>query len=255
MSGKTQETLVTGQFGPRAAAYVASAVHAAGPDLEALAALATGHSTAKVLDLGCGGGHVGFHVAPHVGEVVSYDLSEEMLRAVAGEAARRGLGNLAVRQGAAEKLPFSDGSFDFVFSRYSAHHWRDVPAGLGEARRVLKADGRSVFVDAISPGPPLLDTYLQAIELLRDPSHVRDYSICEWTAMAQSAGFAARVEARWRVRLDFAAWIKRMATPEVQVRAIRALQAQMADDVVRHFEIEADGSFTIDTATLALTPA
>jgi ubiquinone/menaquinone biosynthesis C-methylase UbiE len=255
MSAKPHQTLVTGQFGPRAAAYVASAVHASGQDLEELAALVSGRASARVLDLGCGGGHVSFHVAPHVRAVVSYDLSQEMLQAVAGEAARRGLANLVTQQGAAEKLPFADGSFDFVLSRYSTHHWHDVPAGLSEARRVLHPKGQAAFVDAFSPGPPLLDTYLQAIELLRDPSHVRDYSIAEWILMARNAGFAAHVQSRRRLRLEFSSWIKRMATPEVQVQAIRALQARMAGEVAQHFEIEADGSFTIDTMTLAATPA
>ena len=255
MTSKSQETVVAAQFGPRAAAYVTSAVHSQGPDLEELAALVSGHPQARVLDLGCGGGHVGFHAAPHVREVVCYDLSDDMLQAVAAEAARRGLANIVTRRGEAETLPFDDGGFDFVLSRYSAHHWRDVPAGLHEARRVLKAGGQAAFVDAVSPGAPLLDTYLQAIELLRDPSHVRDYSIEEWTRMAEDAGFAARLQARRRLRLDFASWIRRMATPEVQVQAIRALQAAMAGEVVRHFEIEADGSFTIDTMTLTLLPA
>jgi len=63
------------------------------------------------------------------------------------------------------------------------------------------------------------------------------------------------LQARRRVRLDFAPWLRRMATPEIQVQAIRALQVQMADEVAQHFTIEADGSFTIDTMTLALTPA
>jgi len=255
MTSKSQETVVTAQFSPRAAAYVTSAVHSKGPDLEELAALVTGHEQARVLDLGCGGGHVGFYVAPHVREVVCYDLSDDMLQAVAGEAARRGLGNVLTRRGAAEALPFAEGSFDFVLSRYSAHHWRDVPAGLREARRVLRPGGQAAFIDAVSPGVPLLDTYLQAVELLRDPSHVRNYSVEEWTRMAQDAGFAPRLQARRRVRLDFASWIQRMATPEVQVQAIRALQVQMADAVAQHFTIEADGSFTIDTMSLALMPA
>src|SRR6185312_8172905 len=72
---KSHEAVVGGQFGSRAAAYLTSAVHAQGRDLEALAALAHGRSEARVLDLGCGGGHVSFAVAPHVGEVVAYDLS------------------------------------------------------------------------------------------------------------------------------------------------------------------------------------
>ena len=117
---------------------------------------------ARVLDLGCGGGHVSYHVAPHVHEVVAYDLSPEMLDVVARAAVERGLGNIATRQGVAELLPFADASFDFVLSRFSAHHWRDFDAGLREAARVLKPGGTAAFVDCISPGPPLLDTFFQA---------------------------------------------------------------------------------------------
>ena len=104
---KTQEALVGGQFGARAAAYLGSAVHAQGADLQALAALVQGRREARVLDLGCGGGHVSYHVAPHVREVVAYDLSPEMLEVVARAAAQRGLGNIVTRQGVAEhcRLP------------------------------------------------------------------------------------------------------------------------------------------------------
>lgn len=254
----TQEALVARQFGPQAAAYVASPVHAQGEDLVQLADLARAYvgkrTDARALDLGCGGGHVAFHVAPFVAEAVAYDLSDEMLAAVAAEAARRGLANVVTRRGPAERLSFPDAAFDLLFTRFSAHHWRDVPAALKEARRVVKPDARAVFVDAVSPGVPVLDTYLQGIELLRDPSHVRDYSVAEWKAMLESAGFTPGAVTLRRLRLAYASWIARMRTPPVEERAIRALQTKMPADVVRHFAIEADGSFTIDVATIEAQP-
>ena len=60
MTGKTHETLVADQFGPRAAAYVESAVHAQGEDLLRLVEIVRGHGGARALDMGCGGGHVQF---------------------------------------------------------------------------------------------------------------------------------------------------------------------------------------------------
>src|SRR5882762_10203789 len=156
---KTHEALVGQQFGSRAAAYLSSAVHAQGADLQALAALVDDQRQARVLDLGCGAGHVSFTVAPRAKEVVAYDLSSEMLSVVAQAAAERGFTNLVTKQGVAEYLPFEDASFDCVLSRYSAHHWRDFDAGLREAARVLKRGGIAGFVDALSPGLPLLDTY------------------------------------------------------------------------------------------------
>jgi SAM-dependent methyltransferase len=253
MTNKSHASLVTDQFGPQAAAYVTSAVHAEGEDLEALAKVVAGRRAAQVLDLGCGGGHVSFRVAPHVGQVTAYDLSESMLAAVAKAAEERGLANVATRQGAAERLPFAEGSFDFVVSRYSAHHWHDFQAALREARRVLKPDGRAIFMDAISPGPALLDTYLQAVELLRDPSHLRDYSLAEWVESVTGAGLAPSTIVQRRVRLEFTSWIARMRTPEIHAQAIRSLQAEISGDVVKHFAIEADGSFMLDTMSLEAT--
>src|SRR5579863_6048023 len=101
MTDKTHEALVGAQFGARADAYLSSAVHSQGPDLDALAALVAGQSQARVLDLGCGGGHVSFAIAPHVREVVAYDLATEMLAVVARAARARGLANLVTRQGLA----------------------------------------------------------------------------------------------------------------------------------------------------------
>jgi SAM-dependent methyltransferase len=250
MTGTSHENLVTQQFGPRAAAYVGSAVHAQGEDLLQLAALLRGRKAARVLDLGCGGGHVSFHVAPEVGEIVAYDLSDEMLAAVTAEASRRKIGNLVTRRGAVEALPFEDASFDAVLSRFSAHHWHHWEKGLAEARRVVKPTGIVAFADCVSPGAPMLDTYLQGIELLRDPSHVRDYSVAEWRQALTRAGFAPGAVTERRLRLDFASWIARMETPPIQRDAIRALQQVMAKDVVEHFAIESDGSFTIDTAVI-----
>ena len=132
MSQLQHDALVASQFGSRASAYVTSAVHAQGEDLRDLAALVTGAAGAHVLDLGCGGGHASFAVAPHVAKVVAYDLSAAMLEAVTAEAAVRGIANLTTRQGPAEALPFADASFDVVITRFSAHHWADMPAGIAD---------------------------------------------------------------------------------------------------------------------------
>lgn len=246
--------LVAQQFGPQANAYVTSAVHARGEDLEALGAFLEGHKAARLLDLGCGGGHVSFMAAPHVGEVVAYDLSVDMLGAVTAEAQARGLRNISTVEGLAESLPFAPADFDFVVSRYSAHHWQHLAAGLSEARRVLKPTGRAMFMDVVAPEHPLPDSFLQTIEMLRDPSHVRDYSVSQWRLAAETAGFRVEEVVRRRLRLEFGPWVTRIRTPEIHVAAIRSLQASSALEVRDHFEIEEDGTFTLDTASLILAP-
>jgi ubiquinone/menaquinone biosynthesis C-methylase UbiE len=248
MSEKTHKALVGGQFGSRAEAYLNSAVHARSPDLDALVTLMKERPQVRVLDLGCGGGHVAFNVAPLVREVVAYDLSPEMLAIVAREAKERGLDNVTTERGAVESLPFEDGSFDVVLSRFSAHHWSDLDAGLREAARVVKPGGMVAIVDTVASGIPLIDTYFQAIELLRDCSHVRNYSRAEWEAAIARAGLLPGSVSPFRLRLDFKAWVERMNTPKLQVDAIRALQTMVSSVATRHYETEADGSHRIDVA-------
>ena len=239
---------VAGQFGPRAKAYVESAVHSQGADLARIADIAAAARPARAIDLGCGGGHVTYAMAPHARETVACDLSADMLSAVRATAVARGWDHVATTQTSVERLPFEDASFDMLGCRFSAHHWQDVDAGLREGRRVLRRGSPAVFVDVIAPASPLLDTHLQGVELLRDTSHVRDYSEAEWKAKLESAGFVVQQVGTWRLRMDFPVWIARMATPEPLARAIRIVQDSAPEEVRRHFAIEADGSFMLDVA-------
>ena len=247
------DQLVQLHFGTTAGDYVTSAVHASGADLDRIAAIAAEHGPLRALDLGCGGGHVSYAIAPHVRELVACDLSTEMLAAVQAEAGRRGIGNLATTQARAEALPFADGYFDLLACRFSTHHWGHAEAGLSEARRVLRPGGRAIFVDVVAPALAAADTHLQAVEVLRDPSHGRDYSIAEWAAMLTHAGFDIAAITHGRLRMDFVTWTARMRTPSSHIAAICALQQLASGEVAAHFAIEADGSFAIDTVLIEVS--
>ncbi|TLU71409.1 class I SAM-dependent methyltransferase [Lichenicoccus roseus] len=249
MGNDAGHAFVAGHYAARAQDYVSSTTHSTGADLDQIEALLreVGHG-ADVLDLGCGGGHVSFRAAPHVARVVACDLTPSMLDAVASEARTRGLDNIEVRQGAAERLPFADAAFDLVLSRFSAHHWLGFEAGLCEARRVLRPQGHAVFIDTISPASGLLDTTLQSIELLRDASHVRNHTLADWVAALARAGLPVESVTPRRLPLEFAAWIARTATEALRVQAIRSLQATAPAEVRDYFRFSEDGSFEIDTA-------
>lgn len=250
----SHDNQVNRQFGPAASAYLTSTTHAQGADLTKLGHIVQGKSAAKVLDLGCGAGHVSFAVAAQVGEVMAYDLSGDMLTVVAREAAKRGMGNIATRQGIAEKLPFADCSFDYVLTRFSAHHWSDLPRALAEMRRVLKDEGRVIIVDVVAPASPLLDTHLQSIELLRDVSHVRNYSIAEWNRQLTAAGLHVDTSEQWKLPLEFKAWVTRIQTPEARVAVIRGLLQGAPQEVRDYLELQEDCSFSIDVAMFEATP-
>jgi ubiquinone/menaquinone biosynthesis C-methylase UbiE len=242
-SSKTAE-----QFGKTANAYLSSAVHRQGPDLIVVTAMfGNAAAGATVLDLGCGAGHLSFTIAPHVKQVVAYDLSSEMLKVVEDEAARRHLRNITTTQGHVQELPFPDASFDWICTRYSAHHWLEIDRAIAETRRVLTPGGTLIVIDTYAPAIPLLDTHMQAFELLRDGSHVRNYTFAEWSALLGAQGFQIEAQRFWKIALDFKAWVERMQTPPLHVEALRSLMKMAPQEVRRYFEIAEDGSFQGDS--------
>ena len=243
-----QQAIVARQFGNTASAYLTSTIHSQGADLAALRDIAARlgpHPT--VLDLGCGAGHASFAVAPTAKSVTAFDLSAEMLSVVSGAARERGLDNIVTRQGNVASLPFADASFCMVVTRFSAHHWFDVPAALREVRRVLKPRGVFVIIDITAPENPLHDTTLQAVELLRDGSHVRDYRPSEWCAMLADAGFKSERVRDWKLEMKFDEWTARMRTPAERVTAIRSLFGTAPEETLKYFGVQADSSFSIDS--------
>ncbi len=253
----TQNAFTADHYAPRAQAYVESRDHSQGADLDQMEAILrdAGAGSWRVIDLGCGGGHVSYRAAAHVGEVVACDVTAAMLDAVARTAAERGLANITTRQAAAERLPFETGRFDAVLCRFTAHHWAEVEAGLREARRVTRPGGLAIFMDAVAPPDRAADSHLQAVELLRDASHVRDYSVAEWFAMLSRAGFAVESATRRKLRMVFPTWTARTGVPPETAAAIRALQDGASAAVRTHFAIGPDGSFDLDTATLVARAA
>jgi ubiquinone/menaquinone biosynthesis C-methylase UbiE len=247
---ESENRFAAAHYGPRAQDYVTSKDHSMGEDLDQIEAALRTLRPARVLDLGCGGGHVSYRAAPFAGEVVACDVTPAMIETVAREAASRGLGNITVRQAAAEALPFEDDSFDAVLCRFTTHHWPDMDAGLREAHRVLKPGAIAVFIDSFAPVPRVLDSHLQAIELLRDVSHVRNYSMAEWLSGLARAGFAVERMSTRKMRMDFPVWSARTRTPPDHLKAIRSLQ-QGASPLVRdYFKIGEDGGFDLDAATI-----
>ncbi len=110
---------------------------------------------ARVLEVGCGPGHLSIRLArQHCLDVSGVDLDPAMIERARANAVRPGDG--AQRQpmflvGDVASLAFPDGSFDLVVSTLSMHHWVDPSAGLAEIGRVLRLGGRALVWD-LRPG-------------------------------------------------------------------------------------------------------
>ena len=249
-----QHDLTIRQFGSKADDYLSSTVHATGADLDRLCALAQRLQSTSALDLGCGAGHASYALArAGVREIVAYDLAPAMLLVAATEARTRGHDQIQTQVGPAERLPFAAASFDLVVTRFSAHHWLDLPRALGECARVLTPGGILVVIDVLAPESPLLDTVLQTVEFLRDESHVRDHRESEWRALFTAAGFATPAVGRWRLPMEFHSWVARIGTSPPRVCALEVVFDALPAEARRHFEVTPERSFTIDAGWLETT--
>ena len=94
---------------------------------------------AVVLDGGCGMGRHARQVAPFACQVVAVDFSRAIDQARRNVA---GLSNVDCVQADLLALPFSDASFDFVYSLGVLHHLRETERGIASLVRTLRPGGR-----------------------------------------------------------------------------------------------------------------
>ena len=96
----------------------------------------------RILDVGCGTG-ANLKMLAAYGTAEGVDISPQAV----DFCRERGLDS--VKLGAAEQLPYENGSFDLVTALDVVEHLDDDVAGLREMRRVLRPDGRLLlFVPA-----------------------------------------------------------------------------------------------------------
>jgi ubiquinone/menaquinone biosynthesis C-methylase UbiE len=230
--------LVQKNFGSVAAAYVTSKVHAGGADLDWLVEAASLTGTERVLDVATGGGHTAFALAPYAAEVVALDLTQPMLEVAQQEALARGLHNIRYLEGDAQALPCADASFDVVTCRHAPHHFPQADVAAREWARVLKPGGKLLLVDSTSPEEAEAEALLHEIEVLRDPSHVRNHRISAWMAFLNQAGFTVETAREWGLFLDIPSWTQRMRTPPDAVATIERLMRAASPDARARLRIE-----------------
>jgi SAM-dependent methyltransferase len=199
---------MTDIWSQRAEAYRTSAVHASGDDLDLVVEWCEPGEGVTVLDVATGGGHVARRLRERGATVVTVDPAP-------------GMG--ADTTAPAEDLPFGDASFDAVACRLAGHHFGDVEAAMREMARVARQ--RVIVCDNT-----FISDASEAADRLRDPSHVRNYSVAEWRELFERVGLRVTDERELLRPLEIEPWLARAGTPEDDAAQVRELLADRITD-------------------------
>jgi len=177
-----------------------------------------------VLDVACGPGLLACafaHVARHV---TGIDLTPRMLEQARALQRSQGLENVSWHEGDVRRLPFADASFSIVSTRFTFHHFEDPLAVLREMRRVCRPGGTVIVADT-APGAPTADAF-NAMERLRDPSHVRALPPEELVALFPAAGLLNPKVSFDLLPYELDSFLARSFPPEGNAERIRQLFAE-----------------------------
>jgi len=183
-----------------------------------------------VLDVACGPGLVVCALAGVVRHATGIDVTPAMIERARALAAEKGLGNVGWQVGDVLPLPYPDGAFSLVVSRFAFHHFPEPRAVLAEMKRVCAPGGRIALVDVAASEDPAKAAALNRMEKLRDPSHVRALTLVELRALFGEVGLPAPRAAFYQLASELEGLLERSFPVPGDVERIRRMIVDSLDD-------------------------
>jgi len=188
-------------------------------------------ATDTVLDVACGPGILACAFAQVAQHVTGIDLTPAMLARARQLQRERGLTNLTWEEGDVLPLPYADGAFTVVVSRFAFHHLLEPGAVLREMGRVCRPGGTVMVIDS-APAPDKAEAF-NRMEKLRDPSHVRALPLAEHRALFGAAGLPEPRQTSYRLEGELESLLARSFPTPGDADVIRALfRDSLADDAL-----------------------
>ena len=154
--------------------------------LETMLKLCQPKQNDKVLDVACGSGIVSCELAKTVSHVTGIDLTPAMIDQARKLQQEKQIKNIDWKIGDVSHLPFNDGIFSIVVTRYSFHHMVEPKKALEEMKRVCVPGGKIMVID-VTPDENKSNAY-NYVEKLRDCSHTKALTHSELESMMIEAG-------------------------------------------------------------------
>jgi ubiquinone/menaquinone biosynthesis C-methylase UbiE len=183
----------------------------------------------KILDAASGTCANGRSIAPFAAHVTCLDATKAMLDVGKEASKKEGLSNMDFKIGIVEDMPFEDETFDVVISRLAFHHFAEMEKPFSEMTRVLKRGGTLAIIDMEAAAEELREKE-DTLEILRDPSHVKNRSLSEFLALYKKYGFQMTNEEHTPIEVSLEAWLGLTKTKEESCRIIKsALETELQD--------------------------
>jgi SAM-dependent methyltransferase len=163
-----------------------------GRTLTRLIELAEPRKDDTVLDLASGASYLALSVAAQVEQVFTTDVTHFAIDEARKLAREKALPNIQHFTADAEAMPFREGTFSLVTSRIAAHHFSDVRRAMHEMARMIPKGGRVAIADTVVPPDEEIDKFINHLDHLHDPTHIRNYTIREWKVLFADAGLKLR---------------------------------------------------------------
>ena len=231
MTDAAHQSLIRDQFTRQATPFSTAAPIASEAALQLIIDAAQPAPDDTVLDVACGGGIVVCAFAPHVRHATGIDMTPAMLERARTLAAEKRLANVTWQEGEVERLPYPDGAFTIVVTRFAMHHLLDPAAVFREMVRVCAPGGRAVVVDTYTSEDPAKAAAFNRLEILRDPSHARSLYLAELKGLFQTAGLGEPRASFYELRDTVTNLLARsFPNPGDDAKIIAMFEAAMADD-------------------------
>jgi ubiquinone/menaquinone biosynthesis C-methylase UbiE len=197
---ESHDSIILDQFTRQAEPFVRRHQHHDRGLLDAMAACVGVAPDDAVLDVACGPGIVSCYFATRARHVTGVDIVPAMLERAQRLQAESRVENVTWKLGSCTDLPFENGSFDCVVTRFSFHHFIDPEIALREMVRVTRPGG-NVLVCDVAPRSDVQEQFNQW-EILRDPSHTRALTEAEFDSLAVSVGLEHSRKQHYGLEMD-----------------------------------------------------